>query len=117
MNPSRTPGFLSIISLPQLGQVGRGEVWEESKQEADPSGKRSRHSALPCLAVQPAGRSALALRAVDLTWTLLLLPVRVRMRICQNWRIGLTERLPDLSRKELLGVSEVTLGAGVSLAS
>lgn len=63
--------------------MGRGEVWEESKQEADPSGKRSRlHSALPCLAVQPAGRSALALRAVDLAWTLLLLPVRVRMRIC-----------------------------------
>lgn len=85
------------------------------KWEADPSGKGSNHSACPAWLCSLLARalSAPALPAVGLACTLLfLLPVRVRMLTYLpelEDRIG---RLSDLSRGELWGVSEVTLGMG-----
>lgn len=73
------------------------------KREADPSGKGSDHSACPAwlCSLLAGALSALALRAVDLAWTLLFLAA------CEGKDVYLPEledktgRLPDLSRKEL----------------
>lgn len=101
--------------MPQLGASARrrdkrGEVWEESRRI--PQGRREavRAPALPGCAACWQGLSEQCGFGLG-----------PALAACEGKDANLLEleartgRLPDLSRRELWAVSEVTLGAGVSL--